>query len=163
LAVNHLRDAHAGQDFILVKPVLALAAQQDTGYGVSWSLIPFGLWRCPGVQSSAALFGYRPPSFAVGDLPRVSTVPAELWLTCLLLPVYLFIHRKETDYRFIFHPLFVLLVIHFFWIIMTSVISSEPMISIKYTMAKAWYLVCFILVPLILFKDIREFKSWGLF
>jgi O-antigen ligase len=52
--------------------------------------------------------------------------------------------------------------IHFFWIIVTSVTSVEPMISIKYTLAKSWYLVCFVIIPILLFKDIKDFKTWGL-
>lgn len=90
--------------------------------------------------------------------------PAEplMWVSCLLLPVYLFLHHREMDFRFVFHPLMVLLVFHFFWIIFTTALSSDPLISVKYTLAKSWYLICFILIPLLLFKDIPDFKTWGL-
>ncbi len=100
------------------------------------------------------------------DLPGgLSTdFPAEplMWLSCILLPVYLYLHHDKLDFRFIFHPVFILLVVHFFWIIFTSVISQEPMISFKYTLAKSWYLICFIIIPLLLFKDVKDFKTWGL-
>jgi len=100
------------------------------------------------------------------DLPGgLSTdFPAEplMWLSCLLLPLYLYINHRKLDFSFVFHPVFVMLVFHFFWIIFTSVISDEPLISFKYTLAKSWYLVCFIIIPLILFKDVKDFKTWGL-
>ncbi len=91
--------------------------------------------------------------------------PAEalMWLSCLLLVGYLFLYHKSIDFTFILQPVFVILVIHFFWIIFTSIISEEPLISFKYTLAKSWYLICFILIPLILFRDIKDFKQWGLF
>lgn len=75
----------------------------------------------------------------------------------------MYLYHKEISLRFIFHPLFILLLIHFFWIIFTTVVSTEPLISIKYTLAKSWYLVCFVLIPLILFKEVKDFKQWGLF
>jgi O-antigen ligase len=91
--------------------------------------------------------------------------PAEMlmWLSCLLFLSYLFLYHKRINFRFILHPLFIILAIHFFWIIVTTIVSTEPLISIKYTLAKSWYLVCFILIPLILFAEIKDFKQWGLF
>ena len=100
------------------------------------------------------------------DLPGglATDFPSEplMWLSCFLLPVYLFINHRKLDFSFVFHPVFVILVIHFFWIIFTSVISDAPVISIKYTLAKSWYMVCFIVIPLILFKDNKDFKTWGM-
>src|SRR5688572_23062633 len=61
------------------------------------------------------------------DLPGgLSTdFPAEplMWMSCLLLIGYLFLYQKTIDFRFIFHPLFVILLGHFSWIIITSILS----------------------------------------
>ena len=101
------------------------------------------------------------------DLPGgfSTDFPAEplMWMCCFMLPAYFYLYHKEIDFRFIFHPLFILLVIHFSWIILTSVISSEPIISFKYTLAKSWYLVCFVLIPLLLFRTMDDFKTWGMY
>ena len=100
------------------------------------------------------------------DLPGglATDFPAEplMWLTCFMLPIFLYLRHKDLDFSFVYHPVFFLLVIHFFWIIFTAAISDEPIISIKYTLAKSWYLICFIVMPLLLFKDIQDFKTWGL-
>ena len=100
------------------------------------------------------------------DLPGglATDFPAEplMWLTCFMLPVFLYLRHKELDFSFVYHPVFFLLVLHFFWIIFTTAISDEPLISIKYTLAKSWYLVCFVVIPLLLFKDMKDFKTWGL-
>jgi O-antigen ligase len=100
------------------------------------------------------------------DLPGgLSTdFPAEplMWLSCFMLPLYIYLRHKTLDFTFIYHPVFLLLVIHFFWIIFTSALSELPVISVKYTLAKSWYLVCFIIIPLLLFREIKDFKTWGL-
>lgn len=101
------------------------------------------------------------------DLPGgfSTDFPAEtlMWACCFFLPVYLFLKRGEISFRFIFHPIFILLFIHFSWIIITSITSTVPIISIKYTLAKSWYLICFIMIPLILFRRMEDYKQWGLF
>ncbi len=99
------------------------------------------------------------------DLPGgLSTdFPAEplMWLTFILFPVYIFLQGRQLDFSFLFHPLMVILVIHFFWIVLMSAISTVPLISIKYTLAKTWYLVCFVVVPLVIFRHLRDFKTWS--
>jgi len=101
------------------------------------------------------------------DLPGgfSTDFPSEtlMWASCLFFPVYLFLNRGEVSFRFIFQPLFILLFIHFSWIIITTITSQEPIISIKYTLAKSWYLVCFIAMPILLFRRVEDYKQWGLF
>jgi O-antigen ligase len=101
------------------------------------------------------------------DLPGgLSTdLPAEplMWMSCLLLIGYLYLYNRDLDFSFILHPVFVILVLHFSWIILTSITSNDPLISVKYTLAKSWYLVCFVFIPLILFRDVLDFRQWGLF
>ncbi|MEP6647843.1 MAG: O-antigen ligase family protein [Saprospiraceae bacterium] len=145
------------------------------GYIVTdeWFLLglPFGLlvliWSFGDFRRLYFLIWATIPFAIEVDLPGgLSTdFPAEtlMWLSCLLFIGYLFLYHKSLDFSFILHPLFVLLVIHFSWIVFTSAISQEPMISFKYTLAKSWYLVCFILIPLLLFRDINDFKKWGLY
>lgn len=101
------------------------------------------------------------------DLPGgfSTDFPAEpmMWMVCILLIGYVFVHHQKLDFSFLFHPVFILLLLHFFWIIVTTILSDVPLISVKYTLAKSWYLVCFILVPLLLFRDVTDFRQWGLY
>ena len=101
------------------------------------------------------------------DLPGglATDFPAEplMWLSCVLFAVYLLLYHQRISFRFIFHPVFVVLMIHFFWIIFTSIISTEPLISAKYTLAKSWYLICFVVIPVVLFREVKDFRQWGLF
>ncbi len=138
---------------------------------LAFLVVPFGLlvllWGLGDFRRIYFLIWATIPFAIEVDLPGgLSTdFPAEtlMWLSCLLFVGYLFLYHRNLDFSFILHPVFILLVIHFFWIIFTTIISQEPMISFKYTLAKSWYLVCFILIPLLLFKDIKDFKQWGLY
>ena len=166
--------SHLRQSGLLVAGLLGLLFLCLVGYLMTdeWLLlaVPTGLvavaWGIRDFRLVYLAIWFTIPFAVEVDLPGgLSTdFPPELlmWLSCLLLPVYLYLNHKDIDFRFVFHPVFVLLVVHFFWIIFTSVISEIPLISIKYTLAKSWYLVCFILIPLLLFKDEKDFKTWGL-
>ena len=133
-------------------------------------LIPFGLlalaWGMMDFRLVYLAIWATIPFAIEVDLPGgLSTdFPTEpfMWLTCLLLPVYIFLKHRDLDFRFVFHPVFIILLVHFFWIIFTSATSTEPLISFKYTLAKSWYLLCFINVPLILFREMKDLKTWGL-
>ncbi|HZV69622.1 MAG TPA: O-antigen ligase family protein [Saprospiraceae bacterium] len=138
---------------------------------IAFLVVPFGLlvflWGLGDFRRLYLLIWATIPFAIEVDLPGgLSTdFPAEalMWLSCLLFGGYLFLYHKKLDFSFILHPVFILLVFHFFWIIFTSIISEEPLISFKYTLAKSWYLVCFVLIPLLLFRDIKDFKQWGLY
>jgi O-antigen ligase len=138
-----------------------------------WVLLalPFGvlvlLWCLGDFRRLYLLMWATIPLTIEVDLPGgLSTdFPAEtlMWLSCLFLPAYLFLYGKKADFRFTLHPIFVILLLHFFWIILATILSDVPLISFKYTLAKTWYLVCFILLPLLLFRNLGDIKQWSLF
>ena len=145
------------------------------GYIVSreWPflILPFGLlvvvWGMRDFRTMYLLMWSTIPFSVEIDLPGgLSTdLPAEplMWASCILLAGYFYLYHQKLDFRFVFHPLFVLLILHFFWIVFTSVISEVPLISIKYTLAKSWYIICFVVIPLVLFRQVNDFRTWGLF
>ncbi len=48
------------------------------------------------------------------------------------------------------HPLFFLLVLNLFWIAITCVYAVEPLLAVKYLLAKTWYIIPFVLLPQIM-------------
>ena len=54
------------------------------------------------------------------------------------------------------HPLIGILLLHFFWIIISVIFSTDWLISLKYLLAKSWYLLAFVFTPLIFFTE----KKW---
>jgi O-antigen ligase len=62
------------------------------------------------------------------------------------------------------HPLMGLLLLHFAWIVITVIFSSDALISLKYLLAKSWYLLTFVFAPLVLFKEKKNIRlAAGLF
>ena len=135
-----------------------------------WLVVPFAVvifgWGIQDFRRIYLLMWASIPFAIEMDLPGgLSTdFPAEplMWLSCLFLPVYLYLYHRKIDFSFLYHPLILLLILHFFWIIFTSIVSHEPLISAKYTLAKSWYLICFVFIPLVLFRKMDDFRVWGL-
>ncbi len=62
-------------------------------------------------------------------------------------------------YQFISHPVFVLLVMHIFWIFITSINSQNTIISFKYFAAKIWYIMPFFILPMIFIKQTQQIEK----
>lgn len=62
-----------------------------------------------------------------------------------------------------FHPLIILLLIALCWTLITVLFSSHSVISIKFLLAKSWYLGAFLLAPLILFQHEKKLIRAALF
>jgi O-antigen ligase len=51
------------------------------------------------------------------------------------------------------HPLIMLLLLGFGWAAFSTIFSTQPLLSLKFLLAKSWYLAAFVLAPLIVFRD----------
>lgn len=59
-------------------------------------------------------------------------------------------------------PLLVLIVLHLLWILISSFFSTEPLLSIKYFLAKIWYIIPFVMVTPIVLKSYTDWKKLAL-
>ncbi len=57
------------------------------------------------------------------------------------------------------HPLFFLLVIHLLWIAITCFYSEQPILSIKFLLAKSWYIIPFVIFPALWLNNIRGIEK----
>jgi O-antigen ligase len=57
------------------------------------------------------------------------------------------------------HPLFLLLIIHLCWIMISTVYAVEPIPAIKFLLAKIWYIVPFVLLPAVLLNSIWRIQK----
>ena len=74
-------------------------------------------------------------------------------------------NKKLVAKEFLTHPLFFLLVLHFAWTIVTVIYSSNHLVSVKILLAKTWYLVVFVLLGSVVFRELKDFKKafWCIF
>jgi len=51
-----------------------------------------------------------------------------------------------------------IIVLQFIWLIVTVTFSLEPLYSIKFLLAKCWFMVSFFVIPVFIFKEKKDFR-----
>jgi len=75
-----------------------------------------------------------------------------MWLTTALF-IACFAYKPSEIFSKTSHPLIVLVFCNLLWIFVTIPFSTDWIISLKFFLAKCWYLVAFVFVPLLLFVN----------
>lgn len=57
------------------------------------------------------------------------------------------------------NPIAAILLLHLVWIGFTAIFSTDNLISVKFLLAKTWYVVPFYFLPLLLIKDSDDFRK----
>ncbi|CAH1001615.1 hypothetical protein LEM8419_02520 [Neolewinella maritima] len=91
------------------------------------------------------------------DLP---TEPLAVGLTGLLI-LHLARHWPSYDHRAFLHPIALLLYLHVGWILVASGFSEIGVISLKFSLAKLWYVGAFFLLPLLLLRTPRRVRIFA--
>ena len=134
------------------------------GSGAYWvALLPVLLWVV-----AQAVMDFRPlfwlllvmvplgtevalPGGVNTDLP---TEPLAVGLTGLLL-LHAARYWPGYDHRTFAHPVALLLYLHVAWIIVASLTAEVKLVSLKFSLAKLWYVGAFFLLPLLLLRTPR--------
>jgi O-antigen ligase len=95
--------------------------------------------------------------FEVGSM-SIDLFSEPIMIGLLFISIVIFIKNKSFDLRFLNHPLSLLLLIHFFWMIFVSFYSINPLHSVKYLISKAWYIGAFFFMTGIIVQNINDFK-----
>ncbi len=82
----------------------------------------------------------------------------------LIYGLYLLRNGAQISKDFFVHPISKVMLVHILWIVVTFVISADLMISLKFFLAKIWYVVTFYLLAGHVLKDERSIKIffWGI-
>ena len=102
-----------------------------------------------------------PWSFEFNFNPHLGTdLPDEplMLLASVTVVIYLLHRRRVIPIKSI-HLLSLIIILQLLWTCITVITSADFILSIKYLMAKSWYLLAFFALPLILFEDINFFKK----
>lgn len=83
------------------------------------------------------------------------TEPIAVGLTALLC-LHAAVHWPEYDHRLFLHPIALALYLHLSWIVLSSAFGEVKLVSIKFSLAKLWYVGAFFLVPLLLLTTPRR-------
>ena len=74
-------------------------------------------------------------------------------LVSILFIAYFLFFPKAIQRNVLQHPLLLFLLIVIGWMMVTVIFSSRQQISVKYLLAKGWYITAFVLAPLIVFRE----------
>jgi O-antigen ligase len=83
----------------------------------------------------------------------------------LIYSIYLLFNAKSISKEFFTHPITKVLVVHFLWIFVTTLISNDLLISVKFLLAKSWYVITFYFLAAHVLKGKKEIQIffWGIF
>lgn len=89
-------------------------------------------------------------------------------LMVLLTGVYLLFSINQAhkmDSRFIRHPLSLVILLHLGWIVVTTLLADDFFISLKWTLAKTWYIIPFYFMTGSMIKTHSDYKKlmWVVF
>lgn len=139
----------------------------------SWMLLPFafllGYWLIPlFFQPPLFLFYFLcftipfstewsiTPSLGIDfpDEPLMIVMSVGTVLYCMLQPA-------RFPKILLSSNLFTILLLQLGWITITCFFSYEPLLSLKYLLAKIWYVIPFVVLPVYLIKTPQHWKIWA--
>jgi O-antigen ligase len=89
------------------------------------------------------------------DIPSEPVMVALSFLTIITLIKTNF----SLKFQYVTHPVFILVGFHVFWIFITVINSQNHLISIKFLLAKIWYILPFFIFPLIMLKKTEDLEK----
>lgn len=151
--------------FIALFILFQLAAAYSSIY--SLIIVPFAVllfylgWQ--NIQTSFFLLLFSLAfSFEYSFSDRLATdVPDEALMVFVtgLFFCYWVYQPKVLELQTLKHPLLTMLFLLLCWMVVSVIFSTQAAVSVKYVLAKSWYMGAFVLAPLIVFKDKRSITA----
>jgi len=85
-------------------------------------------------------------------------LPDEPLMLLAALSVVIYLVYRQKIIRIKLHPLVAVVWLQCLWTLITVITSADVVLSIKYLLAKGWYLLAFLALPIFLFEDERVLK-----
>lgn len=99
---------------------------------------------------------YFNPSLHVGF-----TLPTEpILFGIMLLFLFKLLHKGSFDLKVVRHPISIAIIVNLFWLLFTSISSEMPFVSIKFFLARLWFVSVFFYLMSQLFKTQRSIKLY---
>jgi O-antigen ligase len=119
--------------------------------GVNWKLAYFILLFTIPVSVDITFFGDK-LSTSLPDEPI-------MWMFLLLFPLLLAKNPKLLPAYWWRNPLVLVIILQYIWMCVTIIYSRELVLSVKFMMAKTWFLVSFFILPIFIFNEKKDFKK----
>lgn len=88
------------------------------------------------------------------SLPDEPLMAVFLFITVLLLAG----RRRLIAEDYLRNPLMLIVALQYVWLVAAVIFSEEPLISLKFFLAKNWFMASFFVMPLIIFREKKHFQ-----
>ncbi len=89
------------------------------------------------------------------------SLPSEpLMFGVLLLFVLKLLHERFYDHQIMKHPVTIAIIINLIWIFITCFTSQIPIVSIKFMVARLWFVIPFYFAGILLFTDFKNIRKF---
>lgn len=89
------------------------------------------------------------------------SLPSEpLMFGVLLLFILKLLHERFYDYKIMKHPVTIAIIINLVWIFITCFTSEMPIVSIKFMIARLWFVIPFYFAGILLFMDLKNVRKF---
>jgi O-antigen ligase len=87
-------------------------------------------------------------------------LPSEPLMVILMFMyvIQVLLHPKTFEDKFFTHPIILFLLLHYVWIFFTALHSYNFVVSIKFFLAKTWYIVTFLLLTPVIINSVERMK-----
>ncbi len=78
----------------------------------------------------------------------------------LILFILKVLHERKFDRRILLHPVSLVIYLNLFWILITSITSTMPMVSFKFLLARIWFVVVLFFMTAKLFSEGKNMEKY---
>ncbi|MBE0655531.1 MAG: O-antigen ligase family protein, partial [Bacteroidales bacterium] len=95
------------------------------------------------------------------DLPFDLFIPTEPFLAGVMILYFLkYFNGQRIDMRILRHPVTLAIYFNIAWIFVTSITSSMPLVSVKFLVARMWFIISFYLLLSQIFQDPKRIRQY---
>jgi len=88
-------------------------------------------------------------------------IPTEPMLLLILILLALkFLYNERIDQRVMHHPVSYAVMFYIFWMFITTLTSSMPLVSFKYLLARIWFISTFYFLAIFIFRKTRNIETY---
>jgi O-antigen ligase len=78
----------------------------------------------------------------------------------MLLFIVRLVYEQKFDRAVMRHPITIAIIVNLVWLLITSITSQLPVVSLKFLVARLWFVICFYFIATQLFKDITNVRRF---
>lgn len=96
------------------------------------------------------------------DLGVRITMPTEpIMFGVLIVFILKLFYEGGFNRKIVRHPVTIFILINLVWLLITTITSELPMVSVKFLMARLWFIVPFYFIGILVFRDIKNIKRFN--